>query len=604
LIHTRSGVGPIGNETRLRSAHAAVASTSTPEGLVPMTLCLIVALTPLVFAARLFEPYIAAKEILVQTGTATAALFWLFKTRGNLRTLVLTPVWIPVLFLALIGSASVLWSSNPNISFENGQYLATYMLLFAIALSAMQQAESRTALATALVLAGGIEAVYVLLQFSFGDPIFATADLAGKWQTFGTLGNPNWTGEFLAVAALVSVGRLSDLRNDAIERPSASPLARRATLAALILMLLALGATMARGAWLGFIVGSLAFVFARRQSSTSRPRLKTLILPLAGTVVAAALVILVPLLSNRESLNHLLNVKSLRGRILIWDVTMAMILDAPWIGHGLGTFGMTFPEYQANALSQPWAVPFIANASFTSYAHNDYLQLWAELGFFGLLAFGALMWIVLKRGRALAGDPEMLGCWAAVISLLINAAVAFPLHLPTTLMLFVVLVAVVECSIAGRSVVISNSRVGVRFAIVLVTLVFCFSLYRSSYDRYVSETALWQAGAALKGKRWSDAEADSRMAIRHAPTRLEAHMMLGRLHVKKGEYPQALLALDDAENFGLDVTIFDLRATALEASGQRSAAIAMLAELIRLRPDLEWPRTRLSELTDHVEENQ
>ena len=164
-----------------------------------MTLCLLVALTPLVFAARLFEPYIAPKEVLVQVGTATAALLWLLTARENSWTLALTPTWIPLFVLALTGAASLLWSSNPSSSFEEGKYLVTYILLFAIALCAMRQAESRTTLAIALVLAGGIEAVYVLLQYSFGDPIFLAGQLPGKWQTFGTLGNPNWTGEFLAV---------------------------------------------------------------------------------------------------------------------------------------------------------------------------------------------------------------------------------------------------------------------------------------------------------------------------------------------------------------------------------------------------------------------
>ncbi len=157
-----------------------------------MMICLLVALTPLAFAARLFEPYLATKEILIQAGTATAALLWLLTARAKLWTLALTPTWIPLLALVLIGAASLLWSSSPSASLEEGRRLLTYVLLFAIALHAMRRAESRFMLATALVLAGAIEAVYVLLQYSFGDPIFLTSGLQGKWQTFGTLGNPNW----------------------------------------------------------------------------------------------------------------------------------------------------------------------------------------------------------------------------------------------------------------------------------------------------------------------------------------------------------------------------------------------------------------------------
>jgi O-antigen ligase len=449
-------------------------------------------------------------------------------------------------------------------------------------------------LATALVLAGAIEAVYVLLQYSFGDPIFLTGHLPGKWQTFGTLGNPNWTGEFLAVAALVCLGRLIDLRK-APATQAARSWSRQLTIVVLILMLLALAATLARGAWLAFIIGAAAFLIARRHHRNAQSGLKSSILPLAITGAAGVVVILLPLLSNQAAINHLVNLKSMRGRIWMWAVTWTMIHDAPWTGHGLGTFGLQFPLYQARVFSQAWSAPFLANASFTSYPHNDYLQLWAELGLFGLLAFGALIWIVLKRGRALAGDPLALGCWAAVISLLTNAAVAFPLHLPTTLMLFVVLVAVVEGAVSKKTVGLSKS-VPARIAIALLILVLCFLAYRSSYHRLASESALWRAQAALQSQHWDQADTYITTAIRHAPTRLDGQAMLGRLHFERGEYGEALTALNQAMKLGFDVDVYELKATALEKTGQRAEAIATLNELAWLRPDLQWPRERLSTL--------
>ena len=559
-----------------------------------MTLCLLVALVPLAFAAPLFEPYIATKEILIQAGTATILLLWLLTARAKSWTLPLTSAWIPLLALVLIGAASMLWSSSPSASLEEGQRLLTYVLLFALALHVMRQAESRSMLATALVLAGAIEAVYVLLQYSFGDPIFLTAQLAGKWQTFGTLGNPNWTGEFLAAAALVSLRRLFDLRKAAATQAVRS-WSRPLTLVALILMLLGLVATLARGAWLAFIIGAAAFLIARRRHRNAQLRLKSSIVPLAITGAAGVVIILLPLLSNRAAINHLFNFKSVRGRIWMWAVTWTMIPDAPWSGHGLGTFGLQFPFYQAKAFSRGWSAPFIANASFTSYAHNDYLQLWAELGLVGLLAFGALIWIVLKRGRALAGDPVALGCWAAVISLLVNAAVAFPMHLPTTLMLFVVLVAVVEGAVSKKTVGLSKSALA-RIVVVLLILIFCFLAYRSSYHRLAAETALWRADAALDSQRWDEAETYITTAIQHAPTRLDGQAMLGRLHLERGEYAEALSALNHAMRLGFDVDVYDWKATALEKTGQRAEAIATLNELVWLRPDLQWPRERLSSL--------
>jgi hypothetical protein len=47
---------------------------------------------------------------------------------------------------------------------------------------------------------------------------------------------------------------------------------------------------------------------------------------------------------------------------------------------------------------------------------------------------------------------------------------------------------------------------------------------------------------------------------------------------------------------GFDVEVYDWKATALERTGQRANAIATLNELVWLRPDLTWPRQRLTSL--------
>ncbi|MBI3950269.1 MAG: O-antigen ligase family protein [Acidobacteria bacterium] len=592
-----------------------------------MALCVLVALVPLAFAAPLFEPYLTIKQILVQTGAATVALLWLITARAGPLTLVLTPIWIPLVGLSLAGGLSVLWSSHPSASLEEGQRLFFGFLLFAVTLHQMKRSQTRTMLATALVLAGTIEAVYVLLQYSLGDPIFVTDSLPGKWRTFGTLGNPNWTGEFLAVVALISLGRLVDLGPNepplfdikrGVSKSSSggkSQSAQRWMLLALILILLALAATLARGTWLAFLVGAGAFTLVRRAHRGSRVASvpatwsRRWIWPLAVTAgIGAAALIVLPLLGNQEAINHLLNLKSVRGRVWMWAVTWTMIKDAPWGGHGLGTFGLHFPLYQAKVFSQEWAAPFVSNASFTSYAHNDYLQLWAEVGLLGLLAFGMLVWMVVKRGRALANDPVALGCWAALISLLVNAAVAFPLHLPTTLMLFAVLLGAVEGVGCKKTMALSLSAPPARIAILLLAVTLCFTAYRSSYHRVAADTALFRASAALGSHHWNEAEKAMRAAIHHAPARLDGYAILGRLHLERGEYERALTVLDQAMRLGFDTDVYDWKATALQRTGQRAAAIATLNELVWLRPDLQWPRQRLSALSrddkNHEEDKQ
>ncbi len=458
-----------GGETRARPA---------VEALPAAALCLLVALVPLAFAAVLEEPFLAAKEVLVAAGAGAVAALWLLRGQPGL---VLSPVWMALGWLAVAGAVSAALSSRPAVSLEAGWGLFPYFLLFVVALGLLRSASGRTMLAHALVAAGTIEAVYVLVQYTLGDPLFDASRLPGKWRTFGTLGNPNWTGEFLAAAALVSLGRLAEL---------GTARARRWVLPAVALMVLALAATLARGAWLACAVGVAAYFWIRRPAG----RLRLSHWAPAVALAAAALIIL-PLVYRPAAVEHLLNIKSVRGRVFIWAVTGTMIQAAPWFGHGLGTFGLHFPHYQARAFAQDWAAPFLSNASATTHAHNDYLQAWAETGLLGLAGLGVLVWMVIRRGRALAGDPLALGCWAALISLLVNAAVAFPLHLPASLMLFAVLLGAVEGAACARAVPVSLPR----FAALLVAAALLLAGSLSSYQRLAADAELAGAGPPCCG---------------------------------------------------------------------------------------------------------
>jgi O-antigen ligase len=144
-----------------------------------------------------------------------------------------------------------------------------------------------------------------------------------------------------------------------------------------------LAATFARGAWLALAVGALAFWLARTAPLRSRLgnfRTRAFLLA-AGAFAAVGAVVL---LLRPDTVAHLVNVASLRGRVWMWAVATLMIRDAPWGGFGLGSFGMVFPRYQAEAFNHPWAASFLTNGSFTPHAHNDFLQLWPKEGYWPL----------------------------------------------------------------------------------------------------------------------------------------------------------------------------------------------------------------------------
>lgn len=71
-------------------------------------------------------------------------------------------------------------------------------------------------------------------------------------------------------------------------------------------------------------------------------------------------------------------------RLVIWEAAWRLLQDSPWYGIGLGTFWLSYPPYR---------LPADISAGY--YVHNDYLQIWIENGWPGLLFFLATLVCVL-----------------------------------------------------------------------------------------------------------------------------------------------------------------------------------------------------------------
>lgn len=129
------------------------------------------------------------------------------------------------------------------------------------------------------------------------------------------------------------------------------------------------------------------------------------------------------------------------ARMAIWRETIPMVHDYPVFGSGLGTYTSVFQKYRAS--SPEYLVDF---------AHNDYLQLLAELGVvgFGIAALGGVL-ILLRIGRAIVGRRTTAdrllaaGCLAGLVALMLDCAVDFDFYIPAN--------ALIAAWIAGMGVV-------------------------------------------------------------------------------------------------------------------------------------------------------
>lgn len=136
-------------------------------------------------------------------------------------------------------------------------------------------------------------------------------------------------------------------------------------------------------------------------------------------------------------------------RLSIYKDGIRMFGHRPVLGWGLGTFPVVYPQFRS----------FHTNF-FVNEAHNDYVQLLAEMG---TLGFGTMVWFlaVMYRHarRKIAKWPDevtgaaTLACSLGVIGILLHSLVDFNLQIPANAALFFVF-----CSISSAPPLLTRLR--------------------------------------------------------------------------------------------------------------------------------------------------
>jgi len=182
---------------------------------------------------------------------------------------------------------------------------------------------------------------------------------------------------------------------------TANPLLYIATVLIFLLVLFATGSK--AGMALSGFISVLAFVWFSNRKITPRLRLLAVCLTLlACSVLAGLFLSFSPVDGDR--------------RMEIFSNTFVAIKDYWFSGSGLGTFQLVYPMYER---TQEIAYEYAARA------HNDYLQIFLELGIVGIgsiCVLGALL--VMKFDRSELAQAAML----SLITVAIHSLVDFPMR--------------------------------------------------------------------------------------------------------------------------------------------------------------------------------
>jgi O-antigen ligase len=284
-------------------------------------------------------------------------------------------------------------------------------------------------------------AIFGLTQsFTSPDKIYWMRELPQS-QAFGPFINRHHFAGYMELALALPLGLVF---TGAIEKEK-----RFIYIFAAGLMAVALVMTNSRGGIIS-LVAELFFLVAtmglRRHRHKKRhearpPRIKSAAMK-AGLALALIVALFggVVLLGGEDALTRVIGSVNTddptTGRAHFWSVTVDIIKTHPWIGTGLGAFGVVYTGYDSRS-----------GMYRLEQAHNDYLQVLSDGGIIGAV-IGLFFVVNLFRMGFTRRDSRdefrrgvATGAMAGCFAVLVHSFFDFTLHTPANALLFLVLAA-------------------------------------------------------------------------------------------------------------------------------------------------------------------
>jgi O-antigen ligase/Tfp pilus assembly protein PilF len=413
---------------------------------IEISIIALVILVPVVFYPRCITVFIPAKEMIAEVLIVLGLMFWGLKiiNKEELK-FTPTPLNFPILSFISICVLSLIWSNSFFVSLKELPLFLAGPLLYFVITNSIKDERQINRILDILLIVGGLFGIYGIFQYNGIDFSFWTGNI-GRQNVFGLFGNVNFFAEYLIIPLPVAVSLFFASQNK---------LKKILLFIGMITMGTSLTLTFTRGSYLGFGV-SLIFMFFLFLISRSKNFIKNnkkifIIALVAISIITFLFVVPTPLnksgtviykIKSRISISQLTQDPSIKRRIATWKFTILMIKDHPLLGSGIGTYKYNTLKYQAEFFEQGENRSLYPHG-FADKAHNEYLQLWAELGIIGLGIFIWLMFYYFNYGIKILNKIKnhykqaiLIGLMGSIIAILVDGIFGFPLHLPATIFLF------------------------------------------------------------------------------------------------------------------------------------------------------------------------
>ena len=354
-------------------------------------------------------------------------------------------VWHP----APPAAAAVLGTRARPVSLDPAatlRWLAFTGALVGLGLAARLGLRTRTALlrATVAVVTGGVlVAVYGLVaRLLLGTRLYGVFEVP-TIAPFGPFVSKNHFAGYVELTACLAIGLAAGLADEARRGPDwLSWLESRragcivAAWGAAAALVLAVPVSLSRGGVVSLTAGVAAFA-AIRLTTRSVHGVSLRAFVVGAAILLLAVVIVATLVPN-EVRTRVASLSSGDAyRFSVWRDSLRLVASSPAIGSGLGAFEEALPRFKTGA-----------GDVRVEHAENDYLELLCDVGGLGLgLALLAAGGVLLRGWRSTREETHRLtrgiraGALAGLCAMAVHSAFDFNLHIPSSTLLAVLLLA-------------------------------------------------------------------------------------------------------------------------------------------------------------------
>jgi O-antigen ligase len=551
----------------------------TAGGTLSALLCGVIVLVPLLAGGNeLYEVSPSTAMLAAQLLVLALGVVWWVVRLDDWR-------WTPLPWtVVLCGSAWIGWTAlstlRSDIPYRSDVRLiplAVGLVLAYAAADLLRTERDLRRVAWAVLSGGTLVALYGIIQGVVGLPNWliqaqsnrASQDLielVSQGRIFGTFLNVNAFAAYLAMTAPFGVY---------LVLTEARPLGQLFAGGGFLLVVMALAMTGSRGGWLAAFIatGGAAWVVVQA-GDWRRVAVRIGLVFLTGLLLVGFLWATQPM-AIENPLERFFSVtmglkESAQGRWSYWQGATQLIAQHPWLGSGPGTFASSFQRVQSDG-------------AYARYAHNLYLQMAAETGIFGVVAFlafvGSLLWLAVRSRHSLARVSAIGGG-----ALLLHGLIDFSWEIAANQWLWFLCAGIVlaccrqEQRIATAPVVVTS---GVKMAGTLAAVPVAVLLLVAMGRPYLAEGYL-QSAIALSIADDTDRTIDlGQEAVARAPRSARARNFLATAYRRQGEKSRNPAWLSRAMEqhdlaVGLTPTIglyHDERGTTLWAMGHKEDAV-------------------------------